>query len=235
MAKIDRLDYLTNPVYMEIASRFLQVTPPILIGNHIAEMTEIGGTISEGITFEVRSNLKFGMEIASAKSDRFSNMKAFHWDDRKVWIYKLAALVTDGQGYREIGKPSLHIAIGTTTCNVHIDEFGFVGRGPNGEEYFTPDLFPHIVDELGYRAYVRPVMRKLLDGGLPRFLAEPAKKLVDQTYLVAPSSRNSYEWRFGPGIKLVSTKKVDLRFEFTCGNLSCSDNRAMFNFSLNLP
>lgn len=235
MPEFDPLDYVTNPVYMAIASRFFRFTPPIRISDHIAKMTEIGRTISEGITFEVKSNLQFGMEIASAKSDRFSGMKAFHWDDRKIWVYKLAALATDGQGYREIGKPSLHVAIGTTTCNVHIDEFGFVERGPNGEEYFTPDLFPHIVDELGYRAYVRPVMHKILDGGLPGFLSEPAKKLVDLTYIVAPSAKNRYELRFGPGAKLISSKKVDLRFEFTCGNLSCSDNRAMLNLSLNLP
>lgn len=235
MAEFNPLEYLANPVYMEIANRFLRVTPPILIGDHIAKMTEVGRTISEGITFEMKSNLKFGMEVASAKSERFSNMKAFHWDDRKVWIYKLAALVTDGQGYREIGKPSLHIAIGTTTCNIHIDEFGFVGSGPNGEEYFTPDLFPHIVDELGYRAYVRPAVQKVLDLGLPRFLSEPAKKLVDLTYFVAPSARNRYDLRFGPGIKLLSNKKVDLRFEFTCGNLNCSDSQAMLQFSLDLP
>lgn len=227
-------NYLNEPVYTAIADRFLKFKPPIRISDHIAKMEEVGRTISEGITFKVKDHLRFRMDIAFTKSGHSAGFPAFHWDDRKIWIYKLAALVTDGEGYREIDKPSLHCAVGPEICNVHIDEFGFVERGPHGEEYFTPELGRHIFDELIWRAKVRPLLLKGIDAALPKFLSVPAGLLLDRTYMLAPSAENRYEWRFGPGVKLMSRSKFDLKFEFSCGNLNCSDTRAMVKMSFNL-
>lgn len=227
--------YSDNPVYMEIQNRFFHFHPRINIGEHIDSMIEIGRTISEGITFKPVSSLRLRMDIAFTNIDQYSNQKAFHWDNRKVWVNKLAALATDGEGYREIGTPSLHCAISEEKCNIHIDEFGFVAIGLNGEEYFTPDLVRHIGDELIWRDKIRKNAIRFLKFSLPDEIAEPAAKLLDRTYLVMPNSQDRYGFdinnkfkpRIGLGFKLWNNKVVDLRFEYTCGNSDCSDNRKM--------
>lgn len=229
------MSYLFDPVFTEISRRFLRLSPAIHLSEHIDEVIEMGRTVSEGITFKAKNHRSFQMEIAFAKSDPYSKLPAFHWDDRKVWVYKLAALATHGEGYREIGRPSLHIALGPEKCNVHIDEFGFVERGPNGEEYFTPELGRHIFDELIWRDKIRKNVIKLMDKGLPNFLFVPAAALLDRTYLLAPSAENRYELRVGPGVKLMSNQWFDMKFEFSCGNLNCSDNRTMLKMSFNVP
>ncbi|MDQ3131385.1 MAG: hypothetical protein M3Q99_11575 [Acidobacteriota bacterium] len=232
--------YSNEPVYTEIQNRFSRFSPRINIGEHIDSMTEIGRTVSEGITFKPINSLKLKMDIAFTNLDRHSNQRAFHWDNRKVWIYKLAALATDGEGYREIGTPSLHCAINEEKCNIHIDEFGFIARTDSGEEYLTPDLIRHIGDELILRDKIRKNAIKFLKFSLPDEIAEPAAKLLDHTYFVVPSSQDGYGFdinnkfkpRIGLGFKIWNNKIADLRFEYTCGNSSCSDTRKMVWLSL---
>ena len=234
--------YSSDPVYTEIQRRFLRFSPRICIGEHIDSMIEIGRTVSEGITFKPRNSLRFKMDVAFTKLDNYSNHQAFHWDNRKIWIHKLAALSTDGEGYREIGTPSLHCAINEEKCNVHIDEFGFIALTPFGEEYFTPDLIRHIGDELIWRDKIRKNVIRFLKSSLPDELAEPAAKLFDHSYLVIPSSQDRYGFdinnkfrpRAGAGFKLWENKVVNARFEYTCGNFNCSDNRKMVWLSFDL-
>lgn len=184
--------HLNEPVYTAIQNRFSRFSPRINIGEHIDSMMEIGRTISEGITFKPVNVLLLRMEIAFTYLDRHSYQRAFHWDNRKIWVNKLAALATDGEGYREIGKPSLHCAISEEKCNIHIDEFGFVAISPYGEEYFTPDLVRHIGDELIWRDKIRKNAIRFLKFSLPNEIAEPAAKLLDHTYLVLPNSQDRY-------------------------------------------
>lgn len=228
---IKESEYLTNPVYMAIAGRFLRFKPEVRIKDHIDAMKEVGRTTSEGITFLAKDSFHFRMALSNAK---ISGERAFHWDDRKVWVFALAAAATDGEGWREIGKPSLHCAVSKTICNVHIDEFGFVGVGPDGEEYVTPEAMRHIVDELVWKAKIRPKLLRALERGLPRALAVPAGKLLDMTYIVAPSAENKYNLRLGVGMKLKIHNKMDLRFEYTCGNPNCSDRSFMATLSADL-
>ncbi|MEO8072113.1 MAG: hypothetical protein ABI686_02590 [Acidobacteriota bacterium] len=232
--------YSNDPVYTEIQNRFLRFSPRIDIGGHIDSMIEIGRTISEGITFKPINSLRLKMDIAFTHLDRYSSQRAFHWDNRKVWINKLAAFFTDGEGYREIGTPSLHCAISQEKCNIHIDEFGFIALTPSGEEYFTPDLFRHIGDELIWRDKIRKNTIKFLKFSLPNEIAEPAAKLLDHTYFVIPNSQDRYGFdinnkfkpRIGLGFKLWNNNVIDLRFEYTCGNSNCSDTRKMVWLSL---
>jgi len=221
--------YLVDPVYTTIAARFLRFTPQIRINDHIDAMKGVGRTHSEGITFLVKNDLRLRMALVSAT---ISGKRAFHWDNRMVWIYALAAAATDGEGYREIGQPSLHCAISKTICNVHLDEFGFVGVGPDGEEYLTPESIRHIIDELFWRAKIRPLVRKALDTALPSFLSLPAGELLDRTYIVAPSKDNKYDLRLGVGMKFKVRDRVDLRFEYTCGNPNCSDSSKTATLSI---
>ncbi|NJM52504.1 MAG: hypothetical protein HC846_03365, partial [Blastocatellia bacterium] len=168
--------YSNDSVYLEIQRRFMRFSPPIKIGEHIDSMIEIGRTISEGITFKPISSLSLRMDIAFTKMDKNSGQLAFHWDDRKVWVYKLAALATDGEGYREIGTPSLHCAISDEKCNIHIDEFGFIALLPSGESYLTPSLVRHIGDELIYRDKVRKNVIRLLKYSLPDQIADASRQ-----------------------------------------------------------
>lgn len=228
-----------EPVYIAIADRFLRFRPQILIGQHIEKMIKIGRTVSEGIEFVAKSSNTLQLAIVSTRTQEDSRLQAFHWDNRKIWIHALAALATDGEGYREIGTPGLHCAIGKVKCSVHIDEFGFVGRGANGGTYFTPECVRHVVDELVWRAILRPKLIKGLQLALPSQLAEPAAQLLDRTYIITPSAANNYNLagnkfkpRLGVGVKFIEKKQINLKFEYTCGNLNCSDNQAKVKLSV---
>jgi hypothetical protein len=235
---VDLTQYIIDPVFQEILTRLLTLKPGISVMEHMLAMKDVGRTRAEGITFWVKDYMKFRMAIAFAKNN--TGQLAFHWDNRKVWIYELAAVSTDGQGYRQIGSPSLHCAVGDTLCNVHVDEFGFVERGPNGE-YFTPNLGRHIGDELFWRAKVRPLLLQGLRK-MPHYLAEPASKLLDHTNLILPSMDDRYgldindRWRprVGMGVKGKLNDRVDVGFEFTCGNVNCHDHSFFLRFSIDI-
>lgn len=232
--------FSSDPVFREIQRRFLRFNPPISISEHIDSIIEFGRTVSEGITFKPVSALKLRMEIAFTKASKYSNHPAFHWDDRKVWVFELAAMATDGEGYREIGTPSLHCAISDAKCNLHIDEFGFIAMTPFGEEFITPQSVRHIGDELIYRDKIRKNVIRALKFALPYQISEPASKLLDRTYLVLPGEadrygfdiNNKFKPRVGIGGKIWGNRTANLRFEYTCGNANCSDNQKMVWLSI---
>lgn len=236
-----------DPTYKTISQRLMSLQPGICLGEHIAYGTremdarlEIGPTTSEGISFAPRDPVALRMAIVAAKNE--NKLAAFHHDNRKNWIFRLAAVATHGGGYREIGSPSLHCAIAADVCNIHIDDFGFVAIGSDGKTYFTPDALPHIGDELIYRTYVRPYLRKALVGVLGEHLAAPATLLLDRNYLALPTLSKlnmskltgNTDLRAGLGQKVVQTRTVKLRFEATCGNKNCSDSRYMMTLDIDL-
>jgi hypothetical protein len=236
-----------DPTYKVISERLMNFNPGIDLGKHIAHDTkkakdklEIGPTTSEGISFVPRDPIALRMEIVAARNK--SGLSVFHYDDRKIWIFRLAAVATHGGGYREIGSPSLHCAIASDVCNIHLDDFGFVSIGSDGKTYFTPDALPHIADELIYRAYIRKYVRKALVAGLGEKIAAPAALLLDQSYLALPTLSklnmskltNKIDKRIGMGVKIAETDAIKLRFESTCGNANCSDNRNMFTLDIDL-
>ncbi len=236
-----------DATYKTISERLKQLNPSIDLGKHIDDSTsefrkkiEIGPTSSEGISFVPKDPIALRMEIVAARNE--SGLSVFHYDDRKVWIFRLAAAATHGRGYREIGSPSLHCAIASDICNVHLDDFGFVAIGSDGKTYFTPDSLPHIADELIYRAYIRKYVRKALVFGLGEQIAAPATVLLDRSYLAVPTLSklnmskltNKIDLRVGGGLKIAETDTIKFRFESTCGNGNCSDNQHMFTIDVDL-
>lgn len=233
--------------FKAISERLATLNPPISLGSHIQHGTkevddklEIGPTTSEGVSFVPRDHIALRREIVRARSR--GGAPAFHYDDRKIWVFKLAAAATHGLGYREIGSPSLHCAIAADVCNIHLDDFGFVAVGKDGKTYITPDALPHIADELVYRAYIRKYVRKALVAGLGEQIASPATGLLDRSYLALPNLTKLNMSRltkkpdlgFGVGMKIAETDSVRLRFESTCKNRDCSDNQHMVTVDIDL-
>lgn len=236
-----------DPTYTDISERLMEFSPRIDLGKHIEHGTkefddkiEIGPTTSEGISFVPRDSVALRMEIVAARNK--NGLSVFHYDDRKIWIFRLAAVATHGGGYRQIGSPSLHCAIASDVCNIHLDDFGFVAIGSDGKTYFTPDALPHIADELIYRAYIRKYVRMALVTGLGEKIAAPATLLLDHSYLAVPTLSklnmskltNEVDLRVGLGVKIAETDIIKLRFESTCGNTNCSDNRNMMTLDIDL-
>ncbi len=236
-----------SPTYNAIAERLTQLSPGIDLGKHIEHGTkdfdakiEIGPTTSEGVSFVPRDPIALRNAIVAAKNK--NGLPAFHHDNRKNWIFRLAAVATHGGGYREIGSPSLHCAIASDVCNIHLDDFGFVSVGSDGKTYFTPDALPHIGDELIFRAYVRKYLRKAMVASLGEHVAAPATLLLDRSYLALPTLSklnmskltNTVDLRAGLGLKVAETNTVKLRFEATCGNKHCSDGQYMMTLDIDL-
>jgi len=56
---------------------------------------------------------------------------------------------------RKIDITSLHVAVTPAACNIHIDNVGFVLRGPRGVVGLDPDFLQHMVNELLWKTNLR--------------------------------------------------------------------------------
>lgn len=237
----------SDPTYVAISKSLGQLNPAIDLGGLIMHGSEeydrkinIGPTTNEGVEFVPFDHITFRRQIRDAKDK--NGLPAFHYDDRKVWAFKLGALFTEGAGYRQIGSPSLHIAIAKDICSVHLDDFGFVSIGPDGKTYYTLDALPHIGDELIYRAYIRKYARLALVGAVGETIARPATELLDRSYLALPTLSKlnmlklteKVDLGVGLGMKIAETDNMKIRFEYTCKNGNCSDNQYMVTMDLDL-
>ncbi len=79
--------------------------------------------------------------------------------DTKEWILgilpavgSIAAMATHGEGYRENAEPSLHCAVASDYCNVHLDNIGI--RSGN----YNINAPQHVVDELFWQDKILPGM-----------------------------------------------------------------------------
>lgn len=136
---ISRHAYFTNSVYRGIANR-LAKRYKINIAEHIVDMEKVGANIGVGFDF---------VPADADKLKKLLKLPHFAHDNRNYLCDRAAALVTHGEGYREVGAPSLHFQVASDVVNVHLDTYGFVAIGPNGEKYFNPELIQHIADDLG--------------------------------------------------------------------------------------
>jgi len=177
--------YIGSQVYKDICNRFYQ-RHHIKFPDHIARggMLKVGVTNGQGVTFVARDVLRFKSVL---------RMPRFAPDDRRHFCDRIAAGVTKGQGYREVGVPSLHVAVSPEVCSVHIDTFGFVAIGPNGQKYYNPEMIQHIIDELLLQdKFVGWVTKKNRSLGA----------LLGRVHFVGPSARNRYRLAVGGRINL---------------------------------
>ena len=191
-------EYYGNAIYKEIAGR-LYKRHNIRIVDHINVMEKIGTTVGQGITFEPKDGEQLKNLLKMAK---------FAHDNRKYFVDRLAAGATKGEGYREVGARSLHSQVTPTRCNIHIDHFGFVAIGLNGQKYYNPDSAQHIVGEL------------LWDDIIVGWVSKHNRTLggiLGHTHPVIPNSRNRFKLDFGGRIDVKKGNKWSVGLEATRG------------------
>lgn len=176
---LDWTQYIGNPVYQTIASRLYE-RHNIRIADQIDSMSRIGA----------RNGIGFHFVAKNPESLRliFKQSPGFAHDNRQHFCDQAAALATNGEGFREIGVPSLHCAVAKSICSIHLDSFGFVARGPDGKKYYNPDLIQHIIDELGWASFVQWVESK----------SRPLGGFLARIHPVLPNSRNRYNLSIDP-------------------------------------
>lgn len=92
---------------------------------------------------------------------------------------------------RRIDITSLHVALNPEACNIHIDDVGFVLRGPQGAVGLDPDFMQHLVNELLLKTKLREkYVAKYGEGST-------AVWAIDHLSVVLPSSDNRYKPMLG--------------------------------------
>jgi hypothetical protein len=137
-----------------------------------------------GFDFVCKNSEKFLGQV-SAMSHRALAMRFDDYDAKKPPVFnedssddiggRISGGVTDGRGFRQIGKgAALHIEIDVKTdkCNVHIDSHGYVvgpgqydwgpdGAGDHGYwdlgSHYVPGLYPRIGDKGRIGPLIAPV------------------------------------------------------------------------------
>lgn len=187
---------LSSDIYKDICSRFHK-RHFINLPSHISEVKSLGKTHGVGFKFQPRDADAFEAAL---------KRRGFEPDNRNHLCDAVAAGATQGQGYREVGVPSLHVAVSSGICSVHVDTFGFVALGPNGEKIYNPDAIQHIIDEL--------IWQDVLLGKVEK-LSPMAANALRRVHFVGPSSRNCYRLEAGARINIVDRPGLRLGLEVT--------------------
>jgi hypothetical protein len=114
-----------------------------------------------------------------------------------------------GNYARRIDISSLHVALTPEACNIHIDDVGFVLRGPKSVVGLTPDFVQHLVNELLWKSLLRDwLVEKYGDTSAPVWA-------VEHLSLMLPSSDTKYATV--AGVKLdVGQLQLTAAFDFGC-------------------
>lgn len=186
--------YLTSQVWKDICHRFYK-QHRIKFPDHVDTVVSVGVTNGQGIEFVARDHETF---------EALLKKPVFQPDDKKHLCDRVASMATKGQGYREASVPSLHIAVAPSLCSVHIDTFGFVAIGPNGQKYYNPDAIQHILDELVWQdKFVGWVTTKNRAVGA----------MLGRVHFDGPSSRNRYRLQVGARVNVVERPNWSIGFE----------------------
>jgi hypothetical protein len=83
---------------------------------------------------------------------------------------------------RRIDITSLHVALTPEACNIHIDNVGFVLRGPKSMAGMTPDFLQHLVNELLWKSIAMEAWKDSPSG----------LWVIEHLSIILPSSDNRY-------------------------------------------
>ena len=169
----------------------------IKILDHIESITKVGYKYEQGFEFSPVDKDKWLKTLKASKK--------FVPDKKNNIVGCAASAVTDGMGIRELGKgKSLHCAVSSFKCSVHLDNTGFRIKGPNGPIY-SLDGGQHLVYDLLWDDIVVRNAYNLsyeLGQSLDRFRP---------TFL---TSKNGFS-QYGFGIDIYDTPNLKIKFDYT--------------------
>lgn len=221
MRPLEFHEYMGSPVWKAISHRFYELHG-IRIAEHVKSMLKVERGLGQGITFVPKERHELVRKLIDTG--------AFAHDDRDYLVDRAAAAVTQGEGYREIGPVSLHVAVAPERCNIHIDDYGFVGIGPDGKKYFNADLFQHIGDDLGI-GFLREFFNKH---------APPVGWMLERTHVDLPNSSNQYRKGIGAHFDIARGRSnnpekrwaLTLNVDHTCQDRWCQERATTWGVNL---
>jgi hypothetical protein len=110
---------------------------------------------------------------------------------------------------RRVDITSLHVALTPSACNIHIDDVGFVLRGPRSVVGLTPDFVQHLVNELLWKSILRDALVDKYGN------SSKAVWAVDHLSLMLPSSDTRYAPTVGAKLDL-GGMQLTAAFSFDC-------------------
>ena len=210
---VPKIVYGIDSVYTGISRRFRSLYG-INIGLYIEKVTKLYRHVEEGFDFVPWSATDLEQVIRKARFEHDVRKRHFGIIPS---IGSFAALATHGQGYREPGSPSLHIAIAPDKCNVHLDNIGFRVQG------YGPDAGQHIVDELLWQDVI---VNKLLGKILPKEITDFLHRfhpIVPSTRQIKPFSEIGVEFDIikGRSRDLQRLWRVTIDVTHSCADSTC--------------
>jgi hypothetical protein len=219
---IPKSTFLVMDVYKKISSRFWDLHK-IRLDTYIDSMVLIGPSVAEGVTFLPTDSQDFVRAL--------EDTGVFFADDRRDPIQGAASAATTGTGYREKGRPSLHCQVGKSVCNVHLDQYGFVVQGPDGQSSYNPDLAQHIIDELLWGTFVVGAARKL---------SETLGNALARVHPTVSNSENGYKPTVGGRVDVVNGQspngvarwRISIDVSQSCRDMKCRQDETYFGVSI---
>jgi hypothetical protein len=206
-------DYLKDGVYVDI-SRRLDVLG-IKLDSHVHGNPRIGGTTLDGVTFVP---VDYSRLVQAVENAEHANGRAVIGGNNRSASdpINLSFLATSGHGFREIswtgGRSAkldfsaLHFDLSPVSCNIHIDEFGVVIAGPDGQVSLSPDALHHIGNELILKTIIKEFLRD-------KFGLSPW--YIDHLFVELPNAASNYR-RVGVGVEVRPWKSVRITAGYSC-------------------
>ena len=197
-----------------IAKRFAKYNIKIL--DHIKSITAIGYKYEQGFEFWAVDKKNWLKTLRASKK--------FVPDKKDNLVGCAASAVTNGLGIRELGKNmSLHCAVSSFKCSVHLDNTGFRIKGPFGNMY-SLDGGQHVIyDLLWDDLVVRNAYNLNYELGW-------ALDKIRPTFL---NSKNKYS-QYGLGLDLYESPNLKIKMDYTRSfNIGKNLNREFYKGVLN--
>jgi hypothetical protein len=220
--------FRSNDVYVAIAKRLAALG--IDLDDYVDGTPDIGDTTLDGVTFSTVNYSRLAQAVQDAKrasGQTFIEGKSTPTPD----AIDLSFLATSGRGFREISWTdgasatldfsALHIALSPLRCNIHIDEFGVVIAGSDGQASLSPNALHHIANELILKTIVKEFLRD-------KFGLSPW--YIDRLFVELPNSANAFS-RVGAGVEVHPWKSVRITAGYSCGLNDGESCRKTFTLS----
>ncbi len=209
---VSKFVYGLDPVYNSIKKRFWDFYK-IDLSFHMESMTRLSTRFEEGFDFVPMSASMFETALKEAGFENDKRERHFGFIPS---VGTLAALATNGEGYRERGSPSLHCAVASSVCSVHLDNVGF------RMDSYGPDAGQHIIDELGWQDKIVRPLRKVLPDAVVDFLHR-FHPVVPNSRQFKPFSQVGVEFDIASGRSrnLQQQWRVTIDLTHACSNSTC--------------